>query len=118
MADNRNMAVRRVAAPTNPLSVLELGLVAAVLVVALAVAVPEYVHLRNEAGPDSAKARLTDAARSLASRHRAAGTYAGATVPAGVRLKKATRASYCVETGRGDALWHAGLRTKPSRGGC
>ena len=92
------MSARRLAHPHTSWSFLELSLVTVVLGVAVAVAVPEYLHLRQEAGDDSAKSRLTQAAQTLEHHHVTAGTFAGTTVPAGVRLSAAARTSFCVET--------------------
>ncbi len=115
----RVMSARRFAHAQSPLSLLELGLVTAVLGIAVAVAVPEYMRLRQSASDDSAKARLTQATRTLEQHHAAAGTYAGAALPAGVRLEATGRGSYCVETNAGDRTWHeAGPHGKPAGGGC
>lgn len=90
----------------NPLGVLELALLTAVVGIAAAVAVPEYLQLRQDASDDSARTRLAGAARKLEARHHAAGTFAGAGLPAGVRLHL-SRGSYCIETNAGDRVWHA-----------
>jgi hypothetical protein len=115
----RVMSVRRLAHVHSSLSFLELGLITAVLGIAVAVAVPEYMRLRQGASDDSAKARLTQATRTLEQHHAAAGTYAGAALPGGVRLHATGRGSYCVETKAGDRTWHeAGPHGKPAAGGC
>jgi Tfp pilus assembly protein PilE len=113
----RVVAARRLAHPHNPLSVLEIGLVVAVIGIAAAVAVPEYLHLRQDASDDAARARLTTASRTLEVRHAAVGTFTGTALSAGVRLHTA-RGSYCVETTAGDHVWHAARHAKPSAGSC
>lgn len=113
----RVVSARRVAHPHNPLNGLEIGLAVAVIGVAAAVAVPEFLHLRQEASDDAAKGRLLGAARTLEARHAAAGTFAGAKLPAGVKLY-AARGSYCVETSTGDRVWHAARHAMPAAGGC
>ncbi len=100
------------------LTFVELSLVAAVLGVAVAVAIPEYMHLRQSASDDSAKTRLTQATQTLARHHASAGKYAGATLPSGVRLRTAGRSSFCVETTAGGHAWHALAQAKPSSGAC
>lgn len=113
----RVMAARRIAHPRNPLSVMEIGLVVAVIGIAAAVAVPEYLHLRQDASDDAAKTRLTRAARTLETHHASAGTFAGAAVPETVTLHTA-RGSYCIQTSTGDHVWHAARHAKPSSGAC
>jgi Tfp pilus assembly protein PilE len=113
----RVMSARGLAHPHNALSVLEVGLVVAVIGVAAAVGVPEYLHLRQDASDDAAKSRLSGAARTIEARHAAAGTFAGAKLPAGVRLH-AARGSYCVETTAGDRVWHAARHAAPAAGAC
>ena len=93
------------------------SLVVAVIGVAAAVAVPDYLHLRQDSNDDAAKTRLTRAARSLDVHQSSAGTFAGAGLPNGVKLHTA-RGSYCVETGVGDHVWHAARHAKPSSGAC
>ena len=75
----RVMSARRVG--YNPLSVLEIGLVVAMIGIAAAVAVPEYLHVRQDASDDAAKTRLTRAARTLEVHNASAGTFATAAVP-------------------------------------
>jgi type II secretory pathway pseudopilin PulG len=111
------VSARRLTHPNNPLSFLEIGLVVAVIGVAAAVAVPEFLHLRQDARDDAAKSRLTAAARTLEARHAAAGTFAGVNLPASVRIH-AARGSYCVETSAGDHVWHATRHAKPAAGAC
>ena len=101
----------------NPLSVLEIGLVVAVIGIAAAVAVPEYLHLRQDASDDAAKTRLTHAARTLEVHHASSGTFAGAAVPDTVTLRTA-RGSYCIQTSAGNHVWHAARHAKPSSGAC
>ena len=115
----RVVSTRRLAHSHRPLSVLELALVTAVVGIAVAVAVPEYLHLRREAGDDSVKSRLAQAAQAL-ERHRAsAGTFAGVTVPAGVRVHAAAGNSFCVDTGSAKHAWHErGPNGKPTPGTC
>jgi Tfp pilus assembly protein PilE len=109
---------RRLAHAHNP-SFLELALVTAVVGVAVAVAVPEYMQLRQDASNDAAKSRLTQAGRTLERHHADAGTYAGAALPGGVRIQSATRGSFCIETKAGGSVWHeAGPNAKPASGGC
>lgn len=100
------------------LSRFELGLIAVVLAVSGAVALPEYLDLRQDAREDSARSRLTQAAQALERRHAAAGTYAGAALPAGVLLRSAGRGSYCAETTAGGHPWHAARGLKPTPGAC
>ena len=111
------MSAPRVAHPHNPLTGLEIGLVVAVIGIAAAVAVPEYLHLRQDASDAAAKTRLAAATRTLEARHAAAGTFAGAKLPAGVRLH-AARGSYCVETTAADRVWHAARHAMPAAGAC
>jgi len=111
------VSARSLAHPHNPLSVLEIGLVLAVIGVAAAVAVPEYLHLRQDASDDAARSRLTAAEHTLEARHATAGTFAGVKLPGSVRLH-AARASFCVETSAGDHVWHAGRHATPSPGAC
>jgi hypothetical protein len=113
----RVVPARRLAHPHNPLSVLEIGLVVAVLGIAAAVAVPEYLHLRQDASDDAAKSRLTRAARSLEVHHTSAGTFAGASLPESVTLRTA-RGTYCIQTSAGDHVWHASRHAKPAAGTC
>jgi hypothetical protein len=116
---HRVMPSRRLAHALNPLSFLELALVTAVVGIAVAVAIPEYLHLRQGASDDSAKARLSQAVVALERHHAADGTYAGTGLPAGVRLRATGRGSFCVETKAGDSTWHeAGPHGKPAAGGC
>src|SRR5437868_7790465 len=79
----RVMSVRRLAHAHNPLTLLELGLVTVVLGVAAAVAVPEFLHLRQDANDDAAKTHLAQAARTLELHLARAGTFAGASLPSG-----------------------------------
>jgi Tfp pilus assembly protein PilE len=109
------MSARRVG--YNPLSVLEIGLVVAMIGIAAAVAVPEYLHVRQDASDDAAKTRLTRAARTLEVDHASAGTFATAAVPDTVTLRTA-RGSYCIQTSAGDHVWHAARHAKPSSGVC
>ena len=95
----------------------ELALVVAVVGLAAAVAVPEYLSLRRDANDDAAKARLTAAVRTLEARHVATGTFTGAALPASVRLHTG-RGSYCVDTTAGDHGWHASRHATPLSGAC
>ena len=104
----RVMSARRLAYAHNPLTFLEIALVAAVLGVAAAVAVPEYFHLRQDANDDTAKSRLVQAGRNVET---------GAAVPAGVRVH-AAGSSYCLETTVGGRIWHALHHAKPASGAC
>lgn len=104
----RVMAARRLAHAHNPLSVLEIALVAAVLGIAAAVAVPEYFHLRQDANDDAARSRLLQAARDVT---------AGAVVPAGVYVH-ASGSSYCLQTAVGGRVWHELRHAKPAAGAC
>jgi hypothetical protein len=113
----RVVSAPRAAHPHNPLSGLEIGLVVAVIGIAAAVAVPEYLHVRQGVSDDAAKSRLVDAARTLEARHATVGTFAGAKLPAGVQLH-AARGSYCVETSVGDRVWHAARHALPTAGAC
>jgi Tfp pilus assembly protein PilE len=113
----RVVSARRLAHPHNPLTVLEIGLVVSVIGIAAAVAVPEYLHLRQDARDDAAKTRLAAAERTLEARHAAAGTFAGVKLPESVRVQ-AARGSYCVETSAGDHVWHATRHSKPAAGTC
>ena len=114
----RVVSVGRLAHAHGPLSLLELALATVVLGIAVAVAVPEYLDLRQDANEDAAKTRLTQATRSLERQHAAGGTYAGAKVPGGVRVRPAGRGSFCVETKAGDIVWHAVENAKPASGAC
>lgn len=116
-ADGYRVMSARLAHAHNPLSILELGLVVAVIGVAAAVAVPEYLQLRQDASDDSAKSRLSGAAQTLEAHRRTAGTFAGAGLPAGVRLH-ASRGSYCIETNAGGHFWHAARHAAPAAGRC
>jgi Tfp pilus assembly protein PilE len=102
----------------SPLSLLELALVTVVVGIAAAVAVPEFMDLRQDASDDAAKTRLTQATRSLERHHATARTYAGAAIPGGVRLRAAGRGSFCVETKAGENVWHAAKNAKPVSGAC
>ncbi len=110
-------ATRRMTART-PLSRFELGLIVAVLAVSVAVAVPEYLNLRQDAKDDAARTRLTHAAQALERQQAAAGTYAGAVLPSGVVLRRAGSTSYCVETKSGGRVWHAWGGARPAAGRC
>ena len=88
----RVMSAGRLAHAHSPLTLLELALVTIVVGIAAAVAVPEFLDLRQDASDDAARTRLTQATRSLERHHTAAGTYAGAAIPGGVRLRAAGRA--------------------------
>ena len=114
----RVVSAGRLARAHSPLSLLELGLVTIVVGVAAAVAVPEFMDLRQDASDDAAKTRLTQATRSLERHHAAAGTYAGARVPGGVRLRTVGRDSFCVEAKAGENVWHAAQNAKPASGAC
>ena len=114
----RVMSVGRLAHTHNPLSLLELALVTIVIGVAAAVAVPEFMDLRQDASDDAARARLTQATRSLERHHAAAGTYAGATIPGGVRLRAAGRGTFCIESKAGDTVWHVAQNAKFASGAC
>jgi len=113
----RVVSVRRVAHGHNPLTGLELGLVVAVIAIAAAVAMPEYLHLRQDASADTVKTRLTKAARTLEAHHSSIGMFAGARLPSSVTLHT-ERGSYCIETSVGDDVWHASRHAKPSPGAC
>lgn len=102
----------------TPLSHFELGLVVAVLAVAVAVAVPEYLNLRQEAKDDSARTRLTQASRALEQQQASVGTYVGAVLPSGVVVSRAGPESYCVQTRSGGHTWHASTGAKPAPGAC
>ena len=102
----------------TPLSHFEAGLVVAVMAVAVAVAVPEYLNLSQAAKEDSAKTRLTHATQALEQRQAAVGTYAGAVLPSGVVVRHAGRTSYCVETKAGGHVWHVSTGTQPATGAC
>ena len=104
----RVVTVGRLAHAHNPLSLLELALVVVVIAIAGAVAVPEF----------TAKTRLTQATRSLEQHHAATGTFAGAAIPGGVRLRTAGRGSFCVEAKAGDNVWHAAQNSKLAPGAC
>ncbi len=106
-------APRRYAPP----SALELVLLATVIGVLIAVALPGYLRLVGGSS-DAPPARLVQATRALERHHAASGTYEGAVVPAGVRLRSASRSSFCVETEAGRRAWHASADGKPARGGC
>ena len=114
----RVVPASRVAHPHNPLTGLEFGLVVAVIGIAAAVAVPEYLRLhQGESDDAAAKTRLTRAVRSLEAHHSSAGSFAGTALPSSVTLHTA-RGSYCVQTGAGDHVWHAARHAKPSSGAC
>jgi Tfp pilus assembly protein PilE len=113
----RVMSARRLAHAHNPLSFLELGLLVAVLGVVVAVAVPEYLHMRQDANDDAAKTLISQSARKLEIHLARAGTFAGTSLPAGVRVQL-TESSYCVETGAGSQTWHATRGAKASPGTC
>jgi hypothetical protein len=102
---------------SNPLSVFQLALVMGVVGLAAGVAVPEYLNLRRAANDDAARARLSAAARTLEARHAAAGAFAGAALPPGVRLQRA-HGSYCIETTAGDHVWHASRHGTALAGAC
>ncbi len=115
------MPVRPSARLHRSLSLLEIGLVTTMLGIALAVAIPEYMHIRQGNRDDAARTRLVGAVRTLEQRHAAAGTYSGAVLPAGVSVDAAGRASYCIETKAGDRVWHASGPedgVKPASGAC
>jgi Tfp pilus assembly protein PilE len=112
------VSARGLAHARNPVAFLELALVTVVIGVAAAVAVPEYLHLRQDVGADAAKSRLSQAAKTLERRHASAGTFAGATLPAGVHLAAAGRGSFCVDTKTGGNAWHVGPSGKPASGAC
>ena len=57
----RVMSAGRLAHAYSPLSLLELALVTIVLGIAVAVSVPEFLDLRQDASDDAAKSRLTQA---------------------------------------------------------
>jgi hypothetical protein len=113
----RVVSARRLAHPHSPLSLLEIGLAVVVVGVAAAVAVPEYLQLRQDASDDSAKSRLAHAAGIVEAHDRSTGTFSGAALPAGVRLRT-FRGSYCVETNAGGRIWHAARHGKPAAGAC
>jgi hypothetical protein len=101
-----------------PLSHFEAGLVVAVMAVAVAVAVPEFMNLRQEAKDDSAKTRLTQAAQELEQQQASVGTYVGAVLPSGVVLRHAGFTSYCAETKSGGHVWHVSTGAQPVPGAC
>lgn len=100
------------------LSHFEAGLIVAVMAVAVAVAVPEYLNLRQDAKVDSARTRLTQSAQALDQRQAAVGTYAGAVLPSGVVVRHAGRSSYCVETKADGRAWHVSTGAQPVSGAC
>jgi Tfp pilus assembly protein FimT len=114
----RVMSIGRLAHAHTPLSLLELALVVVVVAIAGAVAVPEFLDLRQDASDDAAKTRLTQATRSLERHHASAGTYAGAVIPGGVRLRTAGRGSFCVEATAGGNVWHAAKNARLAPGAC
>lgn len=102
----------------QPLTIVELALVTAVLGVAAAVAVPAYIHLRQSTGDDgAARSRLVRAGQALELRHSATGTFLGAVLPSGVRLRT-SGGSYCVDTTAGGRAWHATRNASPTGGAC
>jgi hypothetical protein len=114
----RVVTVGRLAHAHNPLSLLELALVVVVIAIAGAVAVPEFLDLRQDASDDTAKTHLIQATRSLEQHHLAAGTFAGAAIPGGVRLRTVGRSSFCVEAKAGENVWHAAQNAKLVPGAC
>ena len=112
------MIARRATVAHTSLSRFELGLIAVVLAVSAAVAIPGFLDLRRDTKTDSAKSRLARAAQALERRHAAAGTYAGAALPAGVLLRSAGAGSYCVQTTAGGHSWHATRGSQPASGAC
>jgi len=98
-------------------SFLEIGLLVSVVGVAAAVGIPTYLAMQQDASDDTAKTRLVDSGRVLESRHATAGTFAGATLPAGVRLNRAN-GTYCVQTTVDSRTWHAARHAKPATGAC
>jgi hypothetical protein len=114
----RVVSVGRLAHAHNPLSLLELAIVTIVIGIAAAVAVPEFMDLRQDSSDDAAKSRLTQATRSLERHHAAVGTYAGAVMPGGVRLRSAGRGTFCVEAKAGESVWHAVRNAKLVSGAC
>jgi type II secretory pathway pseudopilin PulG len=101
----------------HSLSHLEIALLLSVVGVAVAIAVPELMQIERDTNDDSAKTRLVNAGRALENRHSAAGTFAGAALPAGVRLHTAS-GSYCVETTVDSRVWHQARNAKPTSGAC
>jgi type II secretory pathway component PulJ len=67
-----------------------------------------------------AAANLHAAASAMEAAHATAGTYAGAALGGfGVRLVRADTSRYCLEAGRGPALFHlTGPRGAPAAGPC
>jgi Tfp pilus assembly protein PilE len=116
-ADGFRVMSARAGHPHHQLSYLEIGLLVAVLGVAAAVGIPEFLQLQRDANDDTAKTRLVDAGRALESRHATAGTFAGATLPAGVKLH-ASHGTYCVQTTLDSRVWHATRQAKPATGAC
>jgi hypothetical protein len=114
----RVIAARRLNRAHTSLSLLELGLIAIVLGIATAVAVPEYLDLRQDARDDSARSRLTQATQTLERRHVSAGTYAGAALPAGVHVRIVGPKAFCVETMAGGDAWHVSRGSTPVSGAC
>ncbi len=114
----RVIAARRLNRAHTSLSLVELGLIAIVLGIATAVAVPEYLDLRQDAREDSAKSRLTQATQTLQHRHASAGTYAGAALPAGVHVRSVGPTAFCIETMAGSDTWHVSRGSKPTSGAC
>jgi type II secretory pathway pseudopilin PulG len=103
--------------PHYQLSYFEIGLLVAIVGVAAAVGIPEFLRMQRDVNDDTAKARLVDAGRALESRQAAAGTFAGATLPAGVKLH-ASRGTYCVQTAVDSRVWHQTRQAKPASGAC
>ena len=116
----RSITSRRRGPGLRSLSVLEVGLVTIMVGIALAVAIPGYMHLRQESSEDSARARLVEATRILDRRRSTAGTYRGALLPAGVGVGNVTASAYCVETSADGRSWHASgpYGAKPELGAC
>jgi hypothetical protein len=114
----RVIAASRRTGTHGPLSHFEAGLIVAVMAVAVAVAVPEYLNLRQDAKEDSARTRLTQATQALEQRQAAVGTYAGAVLPGGVVVRHAGRSSYCVQTTSGGHVWHVSTGAQTATGAC
>jgi hypothetical protein len=110
----------------SPARVVLIVVAAAVAFVAWQLAARPATDARDDVAADAVAlvsraddARFAVAATNLALQLRTTGSYAGASMPTGVVLRRADTASYCVELADGGPVAHAaGPTGSPAAGPC
>ena len=109
----------------------EVVVVAIMIGILTAIAVPSYLSVRERSDNAGARAHVRQAVSALEDYRAEHGTYAGATAavlkatydsslePGRFRLSSLGAKTYCVQASEGDHTWHqTGPVGAPARGGC